>query len=160
MSPCEKQLRLGSELVWRQISFGGFLCGSHFVIGGKGPRRYFERWLLVWWLLSEGFLWGDFDGIPYFGTPYYIIERITILQDKIIRSTSSLPFSTHAGKLFKSMHVLRVNEIHFFSLPTPAFKSILNKSFRHPLWASPIYYGKKKTFFSTMSSSNKVTKNS
>ena len=58
----------------------------------------------------------------YFGAPDDILERIIILQKKIIRFINSLPYNTHTGYFFKSMNVLKVKDIHSFSMSTRAFK--------------------------------------
>ena len=59
----------------------------------------------------------------YFGAPDYILERIIILQKKIFRSINSLPYNSHTDQYFKSMSVLKANDIHFFSMSTRAFQS-------------------------------------
>ena len=63
---------------------------------------------------------------------YYVLREnlfwstsiIIIIQRKIIRSISSLPYNTPSDQYFKSMSALKVNDIHFFSISTSTIISI------------------------------------
>ena len=60
----------------------------------------------------------------YFGASDFILERIIILQKKIIRSKNSLPYITDTAQFFNSMNVRKVKDIHYFSMSTRAFNFI------------------------------------
>ena len=91
-----------------------------------------SKTLLIFYKLSEFFpaktLKSMYDSLvlPHimygvainFGAPDHILERINILQKKMIRSTNALPYNTHTRSFFNSLNVLKVNVIHFLSVST------------------------------------------
>ena len=54
------QTGLGEKLVWEANVWGGLLFVGTFFQEGIRPRRLFDSWLVVRWLLSGGFLRGGF----------------------------------------------------------------------------------------------------
>ena len=61
-----------------------------------------------------------------FGAADNVLERVIVLQKKIIRAMNSLPFNVHTGYLFKNMKIFRVNDFHKHSLATFMFKNTTN----------------------------------
>ena len=68
----------------------------------------------------------------YFDAPDNILERINILQKKLICSIDSPSYYNHAGQHFKSVSLLKVNDINVFSMSTRVSKSIRKQAFRTP----------------------------
>ena len=65
----------------------------------------------------------------WFGAADTVLERVIVLQKKIIRAMNSLPFNAHTGDFFKNMNILRVNDLHKLSLAIFMFKNITNSTF-------------------------------
>ena len=58
-----------------------------------------------------------------------VLERVIVLQTKIIGGMKSPPFIAHTGEFFENMNILRVNDLHELSLSISMFKNITNSSF-------------------------------
>ena len=66
--------------------------------------------------------------VIWFSAADTVLERVIVLQKKMIRAKNFLPFNAHTGDFFKNMNILRVNGLHKLSLAIFMFKSIINSS--------------------------------
>ena len=48
----------------------------------------------------------------WYGAPQYVLNRVSILQKKAIRAINSLPFNHHTHEYFKSMKLLKIDDLY------------------------------------------------